>query len=120
MGAYCFQASNKQAFCLSGKETLSHPSRLIAVNTTLRNDLGKSYEGLGFLAYSEKKCAKVLRAYDTLPVLPRTNLCFLQDRRTNVIKLPPSGFMASLRNGSIPRAQCPSLLPGLAFIHSSS
>lgn len=35
---------------------LSHPSRLIAVNTTLRNDLGKSYEGLGFLAHPEKMC----------------------------------------------------------------
>lgn len=37
LGTYCFTANNKQAYSLSQQGTLSHPSRWLTINITLKN-----------------------------------------------------------------------------------
>lgn len=37
LGTYCFTANNKQAYSLSQQGTLSHPSRWLPINVTLKN-----------------------------------------------------------------------------------
>lgn len=42
LGTYCFIANNKQAYSLSQQGTLSHPSRWLTINISLKNTQVKS------------------------------------------------------------------------------